>query len=104
MYTNLITSGIGLTTEKATRIKEAGIENVQVSFQSGEAKLSDLIGGYKAFEKKREAVKAVKKDELHLSLNVVLRRMNLDYLNEIIQLAEDMGAERLELANTQYYN
>ncbi|MFP5112146.1 pyrroloquinoline quinone biosynthesis protein PqqE [Bacillaceae bacterium C204] len=104
MYTNLITSGIGLTTEKAARIKEAGIENVQVSFQAGEAKLSDLIGGYKAFEKKREAANAVKKAELHLSLNVVLHRMNLDYLNEIIQLAEEMGAERLELANTQYYN
>ena len=41
---------------------------------------------------------------MHLSLNVVLHRMNLDYLNEIIQLAEEMGAERLELANTQYYN
>ena len=57
MYTNLITSGIGLTTEKAARLKEAGLANVQVSFQAGEAKLSDMIGGYKAFEKKREAVK-----------------------------------------------
>ncbi|MDR7002244.1 pyrroloquinoline quinone biosynthesis protein E [Neobacillus niacini] len=104
MYINLITSGIGLTTEKAVQLKEAGIANVQVSFQAGEAKLSDLIGGYKAFGKKREAAIAVKKAELHLSLNVVLHRMNLDYLNEIIKLAEDMEAERLELANTQYYN
>ncbi|OIK15906.1 pyrroloquinoline quinone biosynthesis protein PqqE [Bacillus sp. MUM 116] len=104
MYTNLITSGIGLTTEKVARLKEAGIANVQVSFQAGEAKLSDLIGGYKAFEKKRVAANAVKKAELHLSLNVVLHKMNLDYLNEIIHLAEELGAERLELANTQYYN
>jgi pyrroloquinoline quinone biosynthesis protein E len=77
---------------------------VQVSFQAAEAKLSDFIGGYKAFEKKREAVTAVKQAELHLSLNVVLHRMNLDQVDEIIQLAEEMGAERLELANTQYYN
>ncbi|MCM3728605.1 pyrroloquinoline quinone biosynthesis protein PqqE [Neobacillus cucumis] len=104
MYVNLITSGIGLTTEKAIRLKEAGLANVQVSFQAAEAKLSDLIGGYKAFEKKREAVTAVKQAEMHLSLNVVLHRMNLDQVDEIIQLAEEMGAERLELANTQYYN
>ncbi|MGC4376602.1 pyrroloquinoline quinone biosynthesis protein PqqE [Fictibacillus sp. Mic-4] len=104
MYTNLITSGIGLTAEKAIQLKEAGLANVQVSFQAGEAKLSDRIGGYKAFEKKKEAVKAVKKAELHLSLNVVLHRMNMDHLDEVIQLAEEMGAERLELANTQYYN
>jgi pyrroloquinoline quinone biosynthesis protein E len=104
MYTNLITSGIGLTTVKTAQFKEAGLANVQVSFQAGKAKLSDLIGGYKAFENKREAANAVKKAELHLSLNVVLHRMNLDHLNKIIKLAEEMGAERLELANTQYYN
>jgi PqqA peptide cyclase len=104
MYTNLITSGIGLTTERTARLREAGIANVQVSFQAGEANLSDAIGGYKAFEKKREAAIAVKKAGLHLTLNVVLHRMNLDYLSEIIKLAEEMGAERLELANTQYYN
>jgi PqqA peptide cyclase len=104
MYTNLITSGIGITTEKAAVLGEAGLANVQVSFQAGEAKLSDVIGGYKAFEKKQKAVNAVKKAGMHLSLNVVLHRMNLDHLNEIIKLAEEMGAERLELANTQYYN
>ncbi|MEH7306362.1 pyrroloquinoline quinone biosynthesis protein PqqE [Neobacillus drentensis] len=104
MYTNLITSGIGLTTEKAARLCDAGLENVQVSFQAGEAKLSDIIGGFKAFDKKREACKAVKKAGLYLSLNVVLHRMNIDHLDEIIKLAEEVGAERLELANTQYYN
>ncbi|WP_085991313.1 pyrroloquinoline quinone biosynthesis protein PqqE [Oceanobacillus senegalensis] len=104
MYTNLITSGIGLTKEKAIRFEAAGLANVQVSFQAGEAKLSDRIGGFKAFDKKKEAVKAIKEAGMHLSLNVVLHRMNIDHLDEIIMLAEEMGAERLELANTQYYN
>jgi len=104
MYTNLITSGIGLTTEKAIRLREAGLANVQISFQAAESKLSDIIGGYKAFEKKKEAVKSVKIAEMHLSLNVVLHQMNIDHLGEIIKLAEEVGAERLELANTQYYN
>jgi pyrroloquinoline quinone biosynthesis protein E len=104
MYTNLITSGVGLTAERALRLRDAGLANVQVSFQAGERKLSDRIGGYKAFERKREAVEAVKNADIHLSLNVVLHRLNLDYLNEIIELAETLGAERLELANTQYYH
>jgi len=104
MYTNLITSGIGLTTEKAKSLRDAGLANVQISFQAADAKLSDIIGGYKAFEKKKEAVKAVNQAEMHLSLNVVLHRMNIDQLEEIIKLAEETGAERLELANTQYYN
>jgi PqqA peptide cyclase len=104
MYPNLITSGIGLTTEKAIRFKGAGLANVQVSFQAGEAKLSDQIGGFKAFDKKRQAVKAVKDAGMHLSLNVVLHRLNIDQLDEIITLAEELEAERLELANTQYYN
>lgn len=104
LYTNLITSGVGLTEEKALRLQEAGLANVQVSFQAGDEKLSDTIGGYKAFEQKRTAVKAVKAAGLHLALNVVLHRLNLDDLDEIIALAEELGAERLELANTQYYN
>ncbi|HET7578601.1 MAG TPA: pyrroloquinoline quinone biosynthesis protein PqqE [Bacillales bacterium] len=104
MYTNLITSGVGLTAERALRLRKSGLANVQVSIQAGEAELSDIIGGYKAFEKKREAVKAVKEAEIHLALNVVLHRLNLDHLGKIIELAEELGAERLELANTQYYN
>jgi PqqA peptide cyclase len=104
MYTNLITSGIGFTTEKALRLKEAGLANVQVSFQAGEAKLSDQIGGFKAFDQKRKAVQAVKEAGMHLSLNVVLHRVNIDHLEEIIILAEELEAGRLELANTQYYN
>ncbi|MEH7225447.1 pyrroloquinoline quinone biosynthesis protein PqqE [Bacillus sp. JJ1566] len=104
MYTNLITSGIGLTEEKAMRMKEAGLANVQISFQAGEEELSDRIGRFKAFEKKRKAVEAVKRTGMHLSLNVVLHRLNIDTLDEIITFAHELGAERLELANTQFYN
>ncbi|WP_449539143.1 pyrroloquinoline quinone biosynthesis protein PqqE [Ferdinandcohnia sp. Marseille-Q9671] len=104
MYTNLITSGVGLTEEKATRLKEAGLANVQISFQAGKEKLSDMIGGYKAFEKKRKAVEAVKRTDMHLSLNVVLHRLNIDHLDDILSFAHEVGAERLELANTQFYN
>jgi PqqA peptide cyclase len=38
-----------------------------------------------------------------LTVNVVLHRDNIDRLAEIIALAEELEAERLELANVQYY-
>ncbi|WP_102026548.1 pyrroloquinoline quinone biosynthesis protein PqqE [Salirhabdus sp. Marseille-P4669] len=104
MYTNLITSGVGLTEEKVYELKEAGLANVQVSFQAADRELSNRIGGYKAFDHKRAIVEVIKEAGMHLSLNVVLHQLNLDQLDRIIQLAEEVGAERLELANTQYYN
>ncbi len=104
MYTNLITSGIGLYGKKAKRLQDAGLANVQISFQAGEEELSDRIGGFKAFEKKRSAVEAVNSTGMHLALNVVLHRLNIDTLDEIITFAHELGAERLELANTQFYN
>src|SRR5262249_49287055 len=39
---------------------------------------------------------------LPLTVNVVLHRGNLDRTAEVIALAERLGADRLELANTQY--
>ena len=54
MYTNLITSGIGLTTEKAARIKEAGIENVQVSFQAGKRSFPTSSAGIKPLRRNRK--------------------------------------------------
>ncbi|MEH7380900.1 pyrroloquinoline quinone biosynthesis protein PqqE [Bacillus sp. JJ1533] len=104
IYTNLITSGIGLNEEKASLLKEAGLANVQISFQAAEEELSNRIGGFNAFDMKRKAVEAVKRSGMHLSMNVVLHRLNIDTLDEIIMFAHEVGAERLELANTQFYN
>jgi pyrroloquinoline quinone biosynthesis protein E len=36
-------------------------------------------------------------------LNVVLHRLNIDHVQDILDMAERMGAEYVELANTQYY-
>src|SRR3954468_12046904 len=47
LYTNLITSGVGLTLESATRLKEAGLDSIQISFQSDEPELADAIAGAK---------------------------------------------------------
>jgi len=103
LYSNLITSSLGLTRRRAEELKAAGLDSVQISFQSDEESLADSIAGAKAHSKKVEAARLVREIGLPLTVNVVLHRGNIERLAEIIVLAESLGAERLELANTQYY-
>jgi len=102
LYTNLITSGLPLTRERLQRIRDAGVDNIQVSIQDVTAAASDRIAGVASFEKKLEVCAWVKQLGLPLTLNVVLHRDNLASVAAIIELAERLGADRLELANTQY--
>jgi PqqA peptide cyclase len=103
LYSNLITSAIGLTSSRAEALRRAGLDSVQISFQSDEAPLADRIAGAGAHAKKLEAARLVRELGFPLTVNVVLHRGNIERLAQIIALAEDLEAERLELANTQYY-
>ena len=102
LYTNLATSGVPLPRERLVALREAGLDNVQVSIQDVTAERSDQIAGLRSFAKKLEVARWVKEVGFPLTLNVVLHRGNLDRTAEIIALAESLGANRLELANTQY--
>ena len=102
LYTNLATSGVPLPRERLERLRRAGLDNVQVSIQDVSAAASDRIAGLRAFDKKLEVARWVKEIGFPLTLNVVLHRDNLDRTAEIIELAESLHADRLELANTQY--
>ncbi len=103
LYTNLITSAIGLTPDKAQRLKDAGLDSIQISFQADEAELADEIAGHKAHTLKREAMRRVAELQMPLTLNVVLHRGNIGRLEKIIAFAEEHGAIQLELANVQFY-
>jgi len=103
LYTNLITSGLGLSPQRAKALKEAGLDSVQLSFQAEEQGLADGIAGTKAHAKKLEAAQAIRSLGLPLTVNIVLHRDNIARLENLIALAESLGAHRLELANTQYY-
>jgi PqqA peptide cyclase len=103
LYTNLITSAIGLTRATAQGLKEAGLDSVQISFQADEAPLADAIAGVSAHARKREAARLVRERGFPLTINVVLHRGNMERLEAMIALAEELGAQRLELANTQFY-
>lgn len=101
-YSNLITSGLPLTRERLQCLKEAGLSSVQVSIQDSSPAAAERIAGRAAFEQKLQVARWVKELGLPLTVNVVLHRENLGRTAEIVALAEGLGADRLELANTQY--
>ena len=76
---------------------------MQVSIQADEAVLSDRLAGISSFDKKIEAARLVKELGWPLTLNVVLHRQNIDRIEAILGWVEELGADRVELANTQYY-
>lgn len=102
LYVNLITSGLPLTRERLAGLVQRGLNSVQVSLQDATRAPSERIAGTASFEHKLEVAGWVKALGLPLTLNVVLHRENLDHVAQIVALAEELEADRLELANTQY--
>ena len=102
LYSNLITSGLPLQRERLVELRRGGLDAVQVSLQDAHQASSERIAGTASFEQKLTVAGWVKELGFPLTLNVVLHRENLDHVAEIVALAERLGADRLELANTQY--
>src|SRR6266487_3018834 len=103
LYTNLITSGIGLDDDRVRDLRDAGLDSVQLSFQSDQPDLSDEIAGAYAHRRKLDVASKIRAAEISLSLNFVIHQRNIDRLPQMIELAESLGAERVELANVQFY-
>jgi pyrroloquinoline quinone biosynthesis protein E len=103
LYTNLITSGIGLDDHRAHLLRDAGLDSVQLSFQSDESDLSDEIAGARAHQRKLNVAAKIRAAGIPLSLNFVIHRRNIDRLPQMIELAETVEAQRVELANAQFY-
>ena len=102
-YSNLITSGYGLTEERIVQLKEAGLDHIQVSIQASTQELNDHIAGTTSFNHKKEVARLVKKNGYPMVLCVVIHRENIHQMSQILEMAEELGADYLELANTQYY-
>ena len=103
-YTNLLTSGVGLTEARAASLKAAGLEHVQLSFQDSTKEMNDFLSHTKTFDLKNRVAKIIKAQGWPMVMNVVIHRMNIDHIDRIIGMAAELGAEYLELANTQYYS
>ena len=104
LYTNLITSGIGVSEAQLDALFEAGCDHIQLSLQGADAGVTELVGGYRGgFEKKQAFARAVVARGFPLTLNAVIHRMNIHQVPAMIEKAVEFGAKRLEIAHTQYY-
>ena len=103
-YTNLLTTGVGLTEQRALALKEAGLAHIQLSFQDSTRESNDFLSNTRTFDLKKRVAALIKEHEWPMVLNCVIHRMNIDHIDKIIDMALELGAEYLELANAQYYS
>ena len=104
LYTNLITSGVGITTRTMRDLWEAGLDHVQVSIQDADAVSSDRIAGYRgAFQRKHALAAEAVRLGLPLTVNLVVHRANIGRISDMVDLALKLKATRIEIAHVQYY-
>jgi PqqA peptide cyclase len=104
LYSNLITSGVGLTADRLGALADAGLDHVQVSIQDSEPTSADHIAGYRgAYQRKRALAAEVVRLGLPLTVNAVMHRANIAHVSAMVDLAIALGAGRVEIAHVQYY-
>ncbi len=103
LYTNLITSGIGLNEQRLQAVVDAGLDHIQISFQDSREDVANWIAGAKAHAHKIELSRAIPKHKVAFTVNLVVHRQNLDHLAEMIEFIEQLNPERVEIAHAQYY-
>ena len=103
LYLNLITSGIGLNEYRLRALVAAGVDHIQLSFQDVNEATADQIAGARAHAYKLELARRIRQHNLAFTMNVVVHRQNLERLPQVIALAEELKADKLEIANVQYY-
>jgi pyrroloquinoline quinone biosynthesis protein E len=103
-YTNLITSGIGLTESRLKALKDAGLNQIQLSIQSSDRDLTNALVGARAFDQKLKVARMIKAYGFPMVLNVPVFRQNIEHTADILAMAEGIGVDYLEFANIQYYN
>ena len=103
LYTNLITSGIGLDEQRLQTLVEAGLDHIQISFQDSREDAANWIAGAKAHAHKIRLARAIRTFKIAFTVNLVVHRQNLDHLEEMIAFIEQLQPERVEIAHTQYY-
>ncbi len=103
LYTNLITSGIGLNARRLDELDAAGLDHIQLSLQGTGADIADRIGGYSGgFARKMQVAAEIARIGFPLTINAVMHRHNLDDLPATLALAAELGARRIEVACVQF--
>ncbi|TRW98885.1 pyrroloquinoline quinone biosynthesis protein PqqE [Paracoccus sp. M683] len=104
LYSNLITSGIGITRQRLEELNRAGVDHVQLSLQGIRPDMADRISGHPgSWDKKMAFAEWVGQIGFPLTINAVVHRQNMDRLPDMIALAETLGARRIEVATVQFH-
>jgi pyrroloquinoline quinone biosynthesis protein E len=103
LYTNLITSGLGVTEPRLKELVAAGLDHVQLSFQDAQEESANWIAGTKAHARKLELSRIIKQQRVAFTVNLVVHRQNLDHLDETLRFLETLQPDRMEIAHVQYY-
>src|SRR5579871_735589 len=103
LYTNLITSGIGLKEERLNALVGMGLDHIQLSFQDSREEAANWIAGAKAQAHKIELAHIIRRYKVAFTVNLVVHRQNLDHLEQMIAFIEQLQPERVEIAHAQYY-
>jgi pyrroloquinoline quinone biosynthesis protein E len=103
LYSNLITSGIGLDEARLAGLVDAGLDHIQLSFQDAREQTANWIAGAKAHALKVALAAAIRRFRVAFTVNLVVHRQNLDHLEEMLAFAEQLQPDRMEIAHAQYY-
>ena len=103
LYTNLITSGMGLNQQRLQVLVDAGLDHIQLSFQDSREEPANWIAGARAHAHKIELARAIHRHKVAFTVNLVVHRQNLDHLEEMIAFIEQLHPDRVEVAHAQYY-
>ena len=103
LYTNLITSGIGLSEARLASLVDAGLDHIQLSFQDSREQSANWIAGAKAHAHKVALAETIRRFRIAFTVNLVVHRQNLDHFQEMIAFAEQLQPDRMEIAHAQYY-
>ncbi|MGC2537290.1 MAG: pyrroloquinoline quinone biosynthesis protein PqqE [Candidatus Sulfotelmatobacter sp.] len=103
LYTNLITSAVGLAETRLQALVDAGLDHIQISFQDSREAAANWIAGAKAHAHKIELSRIVRRHKIAFTVNLVIHRQNIDHVEEMISFIEQLAPERMEIAHTQYY-
>jgi PqqA peptide cyclase len=103
LYTNLITSGVGLGEARLQALVDARLDHIQISFQDSRKNAANWIAGAKAHAHKIELSRMIRRHKIAFTVNLVIHRQNIDHLEEMIAFIEQLAPERMEIAHTQYY-
>jgi pyrroloquinoline quinone biosynthesis protein E len=103
LYVNLITSGLPLDEKRLDELITAGLDHFQLSFQGAREDTANEISGSKSHTQKLHVLDWLKSRSVGVTLNFVIHRKNLDQLEEMLAIAENSSATRVEFAHVQYY-